>query len=142
MSALVADSGLSDRIEVHSAGTAGWHRGEPPDERARREARRRGIELTSRASAFLPGDAEFYDLILAMDHTNRRDLFDRSSPDHHSRIRLLREFDPALTADDPWDGDVPDPWAGGEDGFRDVFDLIDAACRGLLLDIQNSLSAP
>jgi len=142
MSALVDESGLSDRIEVHSAGTAGWHRGEPADERARREARGRGIELTSRASAFLPGDAEFYDLVLAMDATNKRDLLDRSSPDHHSRIRLLREFDPALTPADPWNGDVPDPWAGGEDGFREVFDLIDAACRGLLVEIQNSLSTP
>jgi protein-tyrosine phosphatase len=77
-----------------------------------------------------------------MDATNKRDLLDRSSPDHHLRIRLLREFDPALTPADPWNGDVPDPWAGGEDGFREVFDLIDAACRGLLVEIQNSLSTP
>ena len=136
MGALVAEAGLSDAIEVHSAGTAGWHRGEPPDERARREALRRGIMLTSRASTFLPGDAAFYDLVLAMDRTNQRDLFDRTDPSLHSRIRLLRSFDPALSIDDPWNGEVPDPWVGGTDGFIEVFDLIDAACRGLLNDLQ------
>lgn len=141
MIAQVAEVGLSDRIEVHSAGTAGWHRGEPADPRARQEARRRGIELTSRASTFLPGDAEFYDLVLAMDRSNHRDLLDRSAPDHHPRIRLLRDFDPACTDDDPWNGEVPDPWSGGDDGFRLVFDLIDAACRGLLIDIRATLAA-
>ena len=133
MTALVADAGLSEVIEVHSAGTAAWHRGELPDERARAEARRRGIELTSRASAFMAGDAEFYDLVLAMDRSNLIDLLDRTAdPILHDRIRLLRTFDPALTSDDAHDGEVPDPWYGGDDGFAYVYDLIDAACRGLL----------
>jgi protein-tyrosine-phosphatase len=47
-------------------------------------------------------------------------------------------FDPALTPTDPWDGDVPDPWSGGEDGFIEVYDLIEAACRGLLIHIQEN----
>lgn len=138
MRSLVDQSGLSSRIEVHSAGTAGWHRGELPDERSRAEARRRGIELTSRASAFLPGDASFYDLVLAMDQRNERDLRDRTDPAFHDRIVRLRTFDPALTHDDPWNGDVPDPWDGGDDGFVQVFDLIDAACRGLLVHLQTT----
>ena len=138
MRALVDDAGLSGFIEVHSAGTAGWHRGELPDDRARAEAQRRGIQLTSRASAFLPGDTSFYDLVLAMDRTNERDLRDRTDRSLHDRIIRLRSFDPALTSTDPWDGDVPDPWAGGEDGFIEVYDLIEAACRGLLIHIQKN----
>lgn len=132
MRTLVEQAGVASRIEVHSAGTAGWHRGELPDDRARAEARRRGIELTSRASAFLPGDASFYDLVLAMDTANERDLRDRTDPALHARIVRLRQFDPALSDADPWDGDVPDPWSGGDDGFIEVFDLIEAACIGLL----------
>ena len=60
------------------------------------------------------------------------ELDPRPEPELRTRIRLLREFDPALTPDDRWDGEVPDPWSGGEHGFVIVFDLIDAACRGLL----------
>jgi len=139
MAALVAEAGLSDRIVVDSAGTGSWHRGELPDPRARAEARRRGVELTSRASTFQRGDAGAYDLVLAMDHANRTDLLDRTDPEHRSRIRLLREFDPALADDDRWGGEVPDPWAGGDDGFVVVYDLVEAACRGLLGHVRQEL---
>jgi protein-tyrosine phosphatase len=132
MAALVAEAGLGDRIAVDSAGTGSWHRGELPDERARAEARRRGIELTSRASTFRAGDALAYDLVLAMDRSNLADLRDRTDPELHHRLRLLRDFDPTLRTDDRWGGEVPDPWAGGDDGFVVVYDLVEAACRGLL----------
>jgi len=140
MAALVTEAGLQDRIEVDSAGTGDWHRGELPDSRARAEARRRGIELTSRASTFRPGDAHAYDLVLAMDRANLADLLDRTpEPELRPRIRLLREFDPALAPDDRWGGEVPDPWAGGPEGFVVVFDLIEAACRGLLDHVRREL---
>ena len=138
MATLVAEAGLSDRIVVDSAGTGGWHRGEPPDQRARAEARRRGVELTSRASTFMPGDATAYDLVLAMDRSNLADLRDRTEPALHGRLRLLRHFDPSLRPDDRWGGEVPDPWAGGDDGFVVVYDLIEAACRGLLDHLTTS----
>lgn len=140
MAARVADLGLSEVIEVHSAGTAGWHRGELPDQRSRAEARSRGIELTSRASAFMAGDTAFYDLVLAMDRSNLRDLEDRTpEPELRGRIHLLRSFDPSLADGDPWNGEVPDPWSGGADGFATVFDLIDAACQGLLDHIRTTM---
>jgi len=136
----VARAGLSAQIEIHSAGTASWHRGELPDPRSRAEAARRGVELQSRASSFHPGDAHAYDLVLAMDHTNLQDLHDITVEPHlRERIVLLRSFDPALRPDDPHNGAVPDPWAGGPDGFADVYDLIDAACAGLLDHIRSNL---
>jgi protein-tyrosine phosphatase len=142
MTALVAEAGLVGVVEVHSAGTAGWHRGEPPDDRARAEAVHRGIELRSRASAFMPGDTAFYDLVLAMDRSNERDLLDLTPElDLRDRIRLLRSFDPSRTTDDRWDGEVPDPWSGGNDGFALVFDLIADACRGLLDHVQDTMLA-
>ena len=138
MRALVAEAGLDGAIEVHSAGTGDWHRGEPPDERARAEARRRGIDLTSRASTFLAGDAAFYDLVLAMDRSNLDDLIDRTAdPALHDRIRLLRTFDPDLDDHDPYDGDVPDPWFGDDDGFVFVFDMLTASCTGLLEHVRS-----
>lgn len=139
MASLVSEAGLADRIAVDSAGTSGWNRGRLPDPRARAEARRRGVELTSRAVTFMPGDALAYDLVLAMDRSNLTDLRDRTEPALHERLRLLREFDPDLRSDDRWDGEVPDPWAGGDDGFVVVFDLIEAACRGLLAHVRMQL---
>ena len=142
MRALVAEAGLEDRVVVDSAGTGGWHRGEPPDERAQAEARRRGLELTSRASQFRAGDALAYDLVLAMDRSNLADLRSLTpEPELRARLRLLREFDPAAGPDDEWDLEVPDPWYGGEDGFAVVFDLVDAACRGLLDHVRLELLA-
>jgi protein-tyrosine phosphatase len=139
MAALVAEAGLGDRIAVDSAGTAAWHRGEAADPRSRAEAARRGVELTSRASPFRPGDAHAYDLVLAMDRSNLADLRDVTDPALHDRLHLLRQFDPSLEDEDRWDGEVPDPWAGGDDGFVVVYDLIDAACRGLLAHVRVEL---
>jgi protein-tyrosine phosphatase len=131
---LVRDEGLEDEIEIDSAGTGGWHVGDPPDARATDAARRRGIELEGAARQFSPTDFDRYDLILAMDEENRRDLLD-VAPDEDARakVRLFREFDPASNGGDL---DVPDPYFGGEQGFEHVLDLVDAAARGLLDEIR------
>jgi len=136
----VADAGLADRIEVDSAGTGAWHVGEPADRRSAAEARRRGIELTSRARQFHPGDFERFDLVVAMDRRNYTDLLDLAPAVHRGdRVTLLRTFDPVLglVGADPDDHrrvdlDVPDPYYGEGDGFARVFDIVDAACAGLL----------
>jgi protein-tyrosine phosphatase len=125
----VSANGLDGAIEVDSAGTAGWHAGDPPDERAQAEAARRGIDMTSRARQVHVGDFEHFDLILAMDRSNLSDMQDLTAvAEHRDKLRLLREFDP--TADG--DLEVPDPYYGGPNGFAEVFDLVDAACRGLV----------
>ena len=140
MVALVAEAGLSDRIEISSAGTIATHLGSLPDERARTEARRRGIDLTSRASRFRSGDAAYYDLVLAMDRSNLTDLHGLTpEPELRARLHLLRSFDPQLRPDDRWDGEVPDPYYGGDDGFARVFDMVDAACRGLFDHLHGAM---
>jgi protein-tyrosine phosphatase len=140
MGELVAEAGLSHRIEVDSAGTGAWHVGQPADRRAAAEARRRGVQLTSRARQFHPGDFYRYDLVLAMDRRNLADLHDLAPEGAlRDKTHLLRTFDPAVAAADATGGlvdladlDVPDPYYGEGDGFSRVFDLVDAACRGLL----------
>jgi protein-tyrosine phosphatase len=132
---LVREHGLEDRIEIDSAGTGSWHVGSPPDERATAAARRRAITLEGAARQFDPGDFDRFDLILAMDAQNERDL-KRLAPDDEARakVRLFREFDPA-SRDEP-DLDVPDPYYGGERGFEHVLDLVGAAARGLIDELR------
>jgi protein-tyrosine phosphatase len=130
MRSVVRDQGLEGRVEIDSAGTGNWHVGSPPDERATEAAARRGIELDGAARQFTPADFERYDLILAMDASNRRELL-RLAPDDEARarVRMFREFDPAS---DGGDLDVPDPYYGGDQGFEEVLDLVGAAARGLV----------
>ena len=132
---LLREEGLADRVELESAGTGGWHVGDPPDARATEAAGRRGIVLDGAARRVTPADFERFDLLVAMDRDNLADLR-RLAPDAVARekVRLLREFDPASAGGR--DLDVPDPYYGGPRGFDDVLDLVEAACRGLLDEVR------
>jgi protein-tyrosine phosphatase len=133
MRRLLEDEGLADRVEVESAGTGGWHAGEPPDERATLAARRRGITLSGAAQQVRPADFRRFDLLIAMDRANLRELL-AIAPDEEAaeKVRLLREFDPASSGD----LDVPDPYYGGDRGFETVLDMVEAACRGLIDELR------
>lgn len=133
MRGLIADAGLSDQIELDSAGTGGWHAGAPPDARSVRAAAGRGISIEGAARQVRVEDFEDFDLLVALDAENARDLR-RLAPDTRAaaKVRLLREFDPAVGHD----LDVPDPYYGGSHGFGHVLDLVDAACRGLLDELR------
>jgi protein-tyrosine phosphatase len=133
MRRLLEDAGLADRVSVESAGTGGWHAGEPPDERATLAARRRGVTLAGAARQVRPADFRDFDLLIAMDRANLRELL-ALAPDEAAadKVRLLREFDPASSGD----LDVPDPYYGGDRGFETVLDLVEAACRGLLDELR------
>jgi protein-tyrosine phosphatase len=131
---VVAEAGMQDAVELDSAGTGSWHVGSEPDARARATAVGRGLELTGEAREVRPEDFDEFDLILAMDRANLRDLQALSGSETDGKIRLLREFDPASTGGDL---DVPDPYYGAAGGFEEVFDLVEAACRGLLEEIRS-----
>lgn len=128
---VVREEGLEDQIEIDSAGTGGWHVGAPPDARATAAAHRRDIVLEGAARKFSPDDFDAFDLILAMDSDNARDMLALApSEEAAAKVRLLREFDPA--SDGSGELDVPDPFYGGDDGFEQVLELIEAATRGLV----------
>lgn len=134
MTHLVARAGLTDRIGVESAGTSDWHIGEPPDRRAAEEAHRRKIAMRNRGSQFTREDFGRFDLVLAMDEDNHDALLARApTPEAAGKVALLRSFDPAARPDDQ---EVPDPYFGDANGFGHVFDLIEAACRGLLAELR------
>ena len=140
MRALVREAGLQASVELDSAGTGGWHVGSPPDPRAAAAAGARGIELGGRARTVTSADFERFDLLLAMDRSNARELR-RLARDEEQRakVRLLREFDPACAGEGAsasgTELDVPDPYYGAAGGFEEVLDLVQAACAGLLARI-------
>ena len=129
MRPLVARAGLEREVAVESAGTGDWHVGEARDRRSRAVGKARGIPLEGTARQFVLADFDRYDHVIAMDRANREELLRlaRGAQDR-AKVRLLRSFDPAA----PADAEVPDPYFGGPRGFDEVFDICEAACRGLL----------
>jgi low molecular weight protein-tyrosine phosphatase len=129
---LVRQSGLEARIEIDSAGTHGYHVGAPPDERALETARARGVEIGDlRARRAEVEDFLYYDYVLAMDLDNYRSLSRICPRGMKEKLRLLMDFAPELRR-----REVPDPYYGGQQGFDQVFDLVEAAARGLLEEIS------
>jgi protein-tyrosine phosphatase len=115
-------------VYIDSAGTHDYHVGAAPDARAQAAALRRGIDISGlRARQVVREDFERFDLILAMDEENVRELKRRADRDYHDRIRLFMEFAPNATR-----RTVPDPYYGGEQGFEDVLDLLEEASNGLI----------
>jgi protein-tyrosine phosphatase len=116
------------KLEVDSAGTAGYHVGEPPDRRAVAAARRRGYDLAAlRAREVHPDDFRRFDHVLAMDRANLSQLESRRLPSATAKLALFMSFAPGGEYDE-----VPDPYYGGTEEFERVLDLCEAASRGLL----------
>ena len=129
---LVERAGLSNWIDVDSAGTAAYHTGEPPDRRARAAGRRRGIEVGGRARQFRPDDWERFDFVIAMAPDNYDELSRLARPAELAKLHLCRSFD----ASSPENAGVPDPYYGGEAAFDEVLDLCEAACAGLIAHLR------
>ena len=127
MKDLVDRARLGDRVHVESAGTAAYREGAPRDERSAATARSRGIALDGSARLFGSGDFDRFDHVLAMDERNRSELIELAgTPENRGKVVLLRDFEA-----NPSERSVPDPYHGGERGFDEVFEICEAACRGL-----------
>lgn len=132
---LVEREGLSDKIEIDSAGTHAYHVGHAPDHRAQRTAESRGISLDDlRARQVTAEDIEYYDYVLAMDQDNYHGLSAVCPPGLERKIGMYMDY-----AVDFRTREVPDPYYGGADGFEKVFDMVEAAAKGLLSDIRRKL---
>ncbi len=123
---LLADRDLSEVIHVDSAGTSNYHSGQLADPRMRAAASKRGYDLTSKARSFERQDLHRFDLIIAMDRENYRQVHCFASDDAKN-VHLMSEF-----LDSNWPRDVPDPYYGTDDGFEFVLDMIEAACPRIL----------
>lgn len=133
---LVKRQGLSDRVKVDSAGTAGYHVGELPDQRMRQHGSRRGYKFDSLSRKFTSRDFDRFDIILAMDDSNYTNIV-RLAPDLESqeKVHRMMEFSEKHGYDH-----VPDPYYSGAEGFELVLDLLEDACSNLLKKIKKDLS--
>jgi protein-tyrosine phosphatase len=129
---LVAEAGKSDVILADSAGTHGYHVGEPPDSRARLSAAERGYDLSPlRARKVERTDFERFDLIVAMDRGHLELLSRMAAPPATRKLKLMMSFARAFE-----ETDVPDPYYGGPQDFERVLDMLEDAARGLLESIE------
>jgi protein-tyrosine phosphatase len=120
--------GLS--VTIDSAGTGDWHAGQLPDPRACSEGTARGCDMTMRARQVKRDDFERFDLIVAMDAANLRDLRRMAGKNAH-KVRMLRSFDPLSHEG----AEVPDPYYGQASHFTEVGDMIDRAVDGILREL-------
>lgn len=128
MNHLLTTRQLAHQFSCDSAGTSSYHIGSPPDRRMAKAARDKGIVLQGQARQFQSEDFERFDWILAMDDSNYRDILSVDQERRYQdKVRKICDF----CRHHP-DTEVPDPYYGGEDGFRYVIDLLTDACEGLL----------
>lgn len=125
---IVRQQRLESYFEIDSAGMSAYHIGEAANSKSRDTARKHGVELLSRARQFDAFDLSYFDLILAMDEDNYYDILSLDqSKSYRDKVVMLRSFDP-----EPGDGNVPDPYYGGIDGFERVFNVINRSCETLI----------
>lgn len=122
------------KTKVDSAGTAGYHIGEAPDIRTIKTGRKHGIELSSlQGRQFTTTDFDHFDHIYVMDDSNFRAVLNlaRNESDRSKVDFLLNQLNPGSNSE------VPDPYYGGEEGFENVFRLLDAATDNLAQKLNN-----
>lgn len=131
----VRERELLDKFDIDSCGTGQWHVGERADPRAIQIAKKNGVDVSSIARQLDPG-ADFgrFELFVAMDRENLNHLIGAGAS--AQQVRLMRSFDPAHAAKPGEAPDVPDPYFGEGDGFKDVFEMLTVACSGMLDELS------
>jgi protein-tyrosine phosphatase len=120
-------------VKVDSAGTAAYHIGELPDTRSIEIAEKYNIDLTpQRARQFSRADFDEFDVIYAMDTNNYAHLISLAeTKEERDKVRMiLNEINPLACES------VPDPYYGGENGFQNVYDMLDKACGKIVQNIE------
>lgn len=128
---MIAKEGLPWRTD--SAGTGDYHVGEAPDKRAVKAMKDQDIDISDlRARQLRASDFEEFDLLLAMDASNLRNM-QAVAPNAElaKKARLMMDYAPDHVLHE-----VPDPYFGGDEGFREVYEMLTIACRNLMKDVQ------
>lgn len=116
---------------VDSAGTSGFHSGEPADARMIEHAKRRGVELTSLSRKFVAEDLDQFDHILVMDDQNLRDVLKIATSDQIKKVKKITDFCSKFDMNH-----VPDPYYGKAQGFDLVLDILEDACQGFIRSLK------
>ncbi|WP_111709232.1 low molecular weight protein-tyrosine-phosphatase [Lutibacter citreus] len=136
----LAEGILKSKVEglkafVDSAGTGAYHIGNKPDKRSIAIAKLNGIDLTDqKARKFSIQDFELFDFIYVMDNSNYKNIVSLAkNEEDKSKVRfILNEVFPGENLD------VPDPYYGGDSGFKNVYDMLDEACDIIAKRINNN----
>ena len=129
---LAADAGMAEAVVADSAGTHGYHVGEPPDTRAQKAAAKRGYDLSGlRARRIEDADFRRFDLLLAMDQDHYAILARSGGSSAGRKLKLMMSYAQRFK-----ERDVPDPYYGGPQGFERVLDLLEDAASGLLKSLR------
>lgn len=125
--------GLSEMLDLDSAGTIRLHTGNPPDSRMIEAAEKRGVAMRGEARQIEGKDLERFDWILVMDRENLSDVQIMASQHGagQARVAMFCDFCDHDEADE-----VPDPYYGGAEGFERVLDLLEEGCRGFIERFQ------
>lgn len=123
-----------DWVTVDSAGTGGWHAGEPPDPRSIAVAAASGVDIRAqRARKLVQADFRHFDWLLCADRSVLRDVRAAAPAEARERVALLLEW-----AGQGADADIPDPYTGGPEDFRRVWAMVDAAAAGIVARIASA----
>ena len=123
-------------VTVDSAGTGGWHVGEAPDRRAIHTAKKFGVDISNLvARKFSKKDFDNFDFIYVMDTENLRDVMSLARTlEDKNKVKLLLD-----TGEKKSGRSVPDPWYGGEEGFVEVYKLLDEACDDIIKSLSEKI---
>ena len=132
---LIEEHQLTDRISCDSCGTSNYHIGGQPDPRTQANAIENGVTLNHKARQFYSDDFFEFDFIIPMDKSNLSNIlkFEEANTTQ-ATIQIMRDYDEKGKG-----MDVPDPYFGGEDGFQEVYDILDRSCQNLMTSIINDL---
>lgn len=122
----VRKEGLNENITLDSCGTGGYHVGHLPHPRSIAVAKEHSIPMNHRARQLTKADLSDFDYVVGMDDQNIHNI-ERLSSGPSAEIFKMRRFDP-----EEEDEDVPDPYYGGDEGFEEVYQILDRSSEGLL----------
>jgi protein-tyrosine phosphatase len=135
----VQQAGLADLFIIESAGTGSYYLGEGPDSRMLRVAASRGLLYKHSARKVERSDLDKFDLVIAMDRQNYRDLLSMAQTDQQKyKVHLLREWDVFGGADNS----VPDPFYDDIESFLEVYEIIERSVENLFNDLSQKIQKP
>jgi len=119
----IEEKGITDNFIVDSAGTGSWHVGRGADERMKLAAKKRNVNITSKARQINLDDFQKFNYILTMDDANYIDVLKMKNNElssDNAKIMKIQEF--ALNFSEK---EVPDPYFGGDEGFNNVLNILE-----------------
>lgn len=130
----VRQKGLENYFTADSCGTSDYHIGQQPDPRTLANARKNNVSINHLGRQLTPEDLTDFDYILAMDSKNLKNIMALpNAGEYADRISLMREYDPQGKGQD-----VPDPYFGQEDGFQEVFVMLDRTVDNFIRNVMDT----